>query len=60
MKEVMKYYGSGYNMQKLHGLSHTNPTNWNQYGYIPIETQIKIERLTNGALKASIDHCQKR
>ena len=59
LDEVIKYYGSGYNMQKIHGLSHTSLSNRKKYGYIPILMQIKIERLTKGKLKASLNHCPK-
>lgn len=57
IEDVIEYFGSGYNMQKLHGLSHSNFAHWRKLGYVPITTQIKIERLTKGALKASLNHC---
>lgn len=55
--EVEAYYGSGWKMERKHKLSHMNIRNWKRLGYVPITTQLKIERLTNGALKASLEHC---
>ena len=57
--EVLQYYGTGYRMNKMIGLSPTLPSNWRKYGYIPIQTQMKIERLSKGVLKANLSHCKK-
>jgi hypothetical protein len=57
--DVYDYFGSGYAMQKSTGLNHSNFKNWRDKGYIPIATQMKIERLTNGELKADLSHCKK-
>lgn len=55
IEEVLKYYGSAYRFGKVTGMSHANVSNWKKNGFIPIETQIKIEALTNGALKARLE-----
>lgn len=55
--EVEKYYGSAWKMERKHKMSHKNITNWKRIGYVPILTQIKIERLTGGVLKADLAHC---
>lgn len=52
--DVLTYFGSGYEMKKTVGLSASNIKNWLSYGYIPFRSQIKLQRLTNGALK--VDH----
>lgn len=57
--EVYKYFGSGYQMKLKIGLTHANILRWRKRGYIPIETQLRIENLTNGDLKASLSHCKK-
>ena len=57
--EVLEYYGTAHRMERKHGLSHNNINNWRKYGYIPITTQMKIERLTEGDLKASLSDCKK-
>ncbi len=51
--DVLNYFGTGYRMKKAIGLSSSNIRNWLSYGYIPFDTQIKIERLTNGDLKVN-------
>jgi len=55
--DVVMFYGSGYKISKNGGFSNGSPYNWKKQGYIPIETQMKIEKKTNGALKANLKHC---
>jgi DNA-binding transcriptional regulator Cro len=50
--EVLKFYGSKYNFHKQTGISRGSLFNWINWGYIPEGQQYKIERLTNGILKA--------
>jgi len=50
-EEVKAYYGSQYNFRKVTGMSTATLGNWLKWGKIPEESQYKIERLTNGALK---------
>jgi hypothetical protein len=51
--DVLNYFGSGYAMHKEIGLSPSNIKNWLSYGYIPLQTQFKLQRLTNGGLKVN-------
>jgi len=60
IEELEKYYGNSYQFEKRTGMSSGNFPGWKKLGYIPIFSQMKIERLTNGVLKASLDHCPKR
>lgn len=53
--DVLNYFGSGYEMKKKVGLSPSNIKNWLSYGYVPFRSQIKLQRLTNGALKVNDD-----
>ena len=55
-QQVKKYFKSGYFLHKHTGMSKVNFINWGRRGYIPIQSQLKLERLTNGKLKANIKH----
>ena len=55
--DLKREYGSVYRFMKETGLSEGNFAYWRKKGYIPINTQIKIEKLTNGRLKADLSHC---
>jgi hypothetical protein len=54
-EDLRAYYKTGYNFSKQTGLSAMNYSNWKNWGYIPLLSQIKIQRLTKGALKAHIE-----
>lgn len=53
--DIKKYFGSCYQFNKKTGMSHASYLNWQTRGYIPIATQLKLQNLTNGELKASFD-----
>lgn len=55
LKECEEYFGSKYQIAKQCGISKSVPYDWRNKGFIPINAQIKIERITKGALKASIE-----
>lgn len=54
-KEVRKYFGTGYKLNQLTGMSDNNLNNWDKLGYVPFKSQKKIEELTNGELVAVWD-----
>lgn len=56
INEVKQYFGNTYKFYKKTGMHHSNFCNWNRKGFIPIKTQIRIENLTNGELKANLEH----
>lgn len=56
LDDVKRVFGSCYNFANKTGWAHTNYYNWKKKGYIPIETQFDIERMTLGKLKADINH----
>jgi hypothetical protein len=56
LADVLKYFGNGYGFEKSTGLSHANINYWTKLGYIPIVSQMKIEKRTDGALKADMEH----
>lgn len=56
LDDVKKYFYTSYRFQKKTGMMHNNFTNWEKKGFIPIKTQIKLQELTNGDLKANLEH----
>lgn len=52
--EVVKYFGNGYRFNKKTGMSQTCFKNWKRKGFVPDFSQLKIEHLTNGELKAEV------
>ena len=58
-EEVKKYFSTSYRFQKRTGMMSNNFNNWEKKGFIPIKTQIKLEQLTNGELKANLEHLKK-
>ena len=57
--DVIKFFGSGYSFNKKTKISCNSFYTWKAKGYIPIVSQMKIERLTAGALKANLNHAVK-
>jgi len=56
INDLRAHYKNGYDFERKTGLTHVNWTNWGRKGYIPILSQMRIERITKGLLKADIDH----
>lgn len=50
--EIYKLYKTSYAFEIATGLSHTNLVNWRKAGYIPLASQRKLEKLTEGKLVA--------
>lgn len=55
VEEVLQYYGSTYRFEQKTMFRSSNFVHWKRKGYIPMQMQMRIERLTNGALKARIE-----
>lgn len=55
--DVLTYFVKVYRLTKKTGIAQGTVTNWKKKGYIPIETQMRLEKLTNGDLKADLAHC---
>lgn len=56
-KEVKKYFKSLYRFHKETGMSCSSLGNWLSWGYIPFASQMKIQKLTDGVLKAEwVEH----
>ena len=61
LDELKNEFKTSYQFQKRTGMMHTNWYNWfGKYGYIPIESQMKIEQCTNGILKANLNDVPKK
>ena len=50
-EDVKKYYRSQYNFKKETGMSHTSLGNWLKWGFVPEDSQYRLERITKGKLK---------
>lgn len=50
-QDVKDYYRSQYNFRKETKMSSSTLGNWLKWGFVPEESQWKIERLTGGKLK---------
>ena len=59
LDDVKNYFVSSYQFHQKTGMHHSNFVNWETKGFIPIKTQLKLEKLTKGELKASLDHIDK-
>ncbi len=55
LDDVKAYYKTSYNFEESTGMSHANFNNWEERGYIPLFTQYRLQRMTNGALRVSQD-----
>jgi len=56
LDDLKNHFGNCNKFQEKTGMSHTNYTHWSKIGYVPILTQMKLQKLTGGTLKANFDH----
>lgn len=56
IEDVTRSFKSLYRLHKEWGISLNTVSNWKIRGYIPIETQVRIEKLSGGRLKADLNH----
>ena len=56
IEDVKRFFGSSYQFNKKTGMQHANYLNWEKKGFIPIKTQMKLELITGGQLKADLNH----
>lgn len=52
LEEIIKKFGSGRNACLVLGISDRNFSNWKKKGWIPEFQQLRIEKMTEGMLKA--------
>lgn len=55
--EVIEHYGTAYRAAKKNEFSTSTVYKWKEIGFVPIHAQMKIEKETEGKLKASLEHC---
>lgn len=55
IEEAISYYGSAAKLCKALGVAKQNMTHWKRRGYIPFYQQLRIQELSQGALKAGIE-----
>ncbi len=58
LDDIKNHFGSGYQFERITKMSHVNYVHWNRYGFIPIVSQMRLEKLTGGTLKASFEHAE--
>jgi len=51
-EEVKKYYKSTYGFRKDTGMSCSSLVNWLKWGRVPLLSQLKLEKMTQGELRA--------
>jgi hypothetical protein len=52
LEEIIKKFGSGHNACLVLRISYINFSNWKKKGCIPEFQQLRIEKMTEGMLKA--------
>lgn len=55
-QDIQKHYKTAYRFYKETGMSQNSLANWFKWGYVPLNSQVKIERITEGVLKADFNH----
>jgi len=59
LEDVKQFWGeTGYAFNKSTKMHHASYRNWSRKGYIPIKTQMYLELLSGGVLKASLGDLQ--
>ena len=55
LDDIKCFFGTSYNFNLATGWSHSCYRNWRLKGYVPIKSQLLLEQLTMGKLKASLE-----
>lgn len=58
--ELKSYYKTSYAFAQATKMSSSSYSNWIEWGFIPIMSQIKIEALSAGGLRADLKHGRKK
>lgn len=53
INDFVAYYKTGVEFRRQTGMARVNWYEWQKKGYIPIESQCRLEKITNGELKAN-------
>lgn len=54
LDEIKSFFGNAYRFSKATGMSCSNYNLWRDKGFIPMRSQVKLESLSGGELKAQI------
>ena len=57
--EVLAFYEKPYRFTKKTGMSVNTLNNWKRLGYIPIQSQMRLEAISEGQLKARFEDAVK-
>ena len=55
LNDIKLFFGTSYNFHLATGWSHSCYNTWGKKGYVPIKSQMALEQLTLGKLKASLE-----
>lgn len=55
IKDLIQFYKTGVEFRRQTGMARVNWYEWQKKGYIPIESQCRLEQITNGKLKANYE-----
>lgn len=58
LQDIADKYGTYAKAFRTLGMGSSSYASWRKAGFIPITTQIKIEQMTNGELKADMSHVE--
>ena len=58
-EDIVDFFGSAYKAAKMMGFSKSTPYYWKRVGFIPIDSQLKIQTYSGGVLKASLNDLKK-
>lgn len=50
--EIKEYFSNGYKFSRETGMAIQSFHNWLKWGYVPLNSQLKIQTITDGKLKA--------
>jgi len=56
VKDILNFFGTWAEAARELRMGHNTLQTWKRKGFIPIRSQHRIERFTDGALKADVDH----
>jgi hypothetical protein len=56
--DVLSHFRNSYQFSKQTGMSINNIRNWRLKGYIPISSQLKLQKISNGVLRTAFHGCE--
>ncbi len=59
IEELKEFFINAHRFERKTGMASNSFRNWMKWGFIPIESQCRIERFTASQLKANYEHARK-